>query len=112
MSIKPEEHDYISQVCAEDAARRVPRRLSDDPVVRLAECQGVTLSAAETQQKMAATALDEAAERAEFSKWFLMFTLEDAATGNQQAAFIASTFRDIYWQAWLACARQKAEESK
>lgn len=102
MSIEPEEHDYIGQVIAEDAAKRVPRRLSDDPAVRLAECRrGMAEQvrkasvACDAGLPMLPVVFDESAEREKaYDAWDGLGDWGD--------------FRD----GWLACARQKAGESK
>lgn len=127
MSIEPEEHDYIAEVIAEDANRRVIPRLSDDPAVRLAECRGDGLAnvqyakatflqdanvhyAASTSDIK--SAFNEAAERAKFEDLCERQGLEyDRFTeyaGEFSGKYVTED-REQQWTGWLACAKSRAE---
>lgn len=131
MATEPQEHDFIAQVCAEDAARRVPPRLSEDPAVRLAECRGgnacmgknCTAYAGKGSPEHSDDCLKEAAksqgwetfneegerDRFEFfakgRTWFCP-TMKDRDDTKSE---YADKFTDAIWMGWLACAKSRAE---
>lgn len=93
------------------------KRLSDDPAVRLAECRGEMAeqvrqasAACDAGLPMLPVLFDEAAERASFEKHY----------ASMNDGFCPSAYEGEYdwddcqpcWSTWLACAHQKAGESK
>lgn len=111
MTTEPEEHDFIAQVCAQDAESRVPPRLSDDPAVRLAECRGeVTFTNCYQDQTTSiflgrvVQTFDETAERVKF---------ERQIGSSFRARWPDGDYRDFaienQWQGWLACSKSRAE---